>query len=221
MTFKDDGMMTTYYREYNKECNGTGDKTLVGNWVEERALRAKEDTGRYKLWVNGQDDPTDLQKTYTKKTERPDGGSSLNTFSRTFAHDETVPVGFWMSSNEVPEQPYNKYVAPGKGAREAVLERRAREIAQAQVGAEVEREARVTSDFNSTYQLEFTEKELPDQIGTRRKGTPDLLWRKEAGLTDPSRLPIERVEPIRRHFGKNDTFSRPVTLAKEGAEKDA
>ncbi len=38
-TFKDDGHALTYYREYNKEV-GTGDKTLVGNWVEERALRA-------------------------------------------------------------------------------------------------------------------------------------------------------------------------------------
>ena len=37
-TFKDDGAALTYYREYNKEV-GTGDLTLTGNWVEERALR--------------------------------------------------------------------------------------------------------------------------------------------------------------------------------------
>ena len=43
-TFKDDGASLTYYREYNKEV-GTGDKTLVGNWVEERALRDTIDTG--------------------------------------------------------------------------------------------------------------------------------------------------------------------------------
>ena len=32
-TFKDDGASLTYFRDYNKEV-GTGDKTLVGNWVE-------------------------------------------------------------------------------------------------------------------------------------------------------------------------------------------
>ena len=213
--------MTTYYREYNKECNGTGDKTLVGNWVEERALREREATGRYRVWVNQEDDPEQLQKTYTKKTERPDAGSSLNTFSRTFAHDESVPVSHWMTTNEVPVQPHNRYVSPGKGAREALLERRAREIAEAQVAHEKELESRTVVDFNSSYKLDYTEKELPEEIGKRRMGTPDLLWRKEAGITDAHRLPIERTEPIKRYFGKNDTFSRPVTLAKEGAEKDA
>ena len=44
-TFKDDGHALTFYREYNKEV-GTGDKTLVGNWVEERALRDVCETGR-------------------------------------------------------------------------------------------------------------------------------------------------------------------------------
>ena len=37
-TFKDDGSNLTYYREYNKEVNAKNE-TLVGNWVEERALR--------------------------------------------------------------------------------------------------------------------------------------------------------------------------------------
>ena len=44
-TFKDDGHALTFYREYNKEV-GTGDKTLVCNWVEERALRDVCETGR-------------------------------------------------------------------------------------------------------------------------------------------------------------------------------
>merc|ERR1712086_746400 len=50
-TFKDDGGTMTYYREYNKEVLDKND-TLVGNWVEERALRDQIGTGRYALWVN-------------------------------------------------------------------------------------------------------------------------------------------------------------------------
>ena len=68
-TFKDDGASLTYYREYNKEV-GTGDKTLVGNWVEERALRDVIKTGRYKLWVDPSSDGTVKQPTYTKFTTR-------------------------------------------------------------------------------------------------------------------------------------------------------
>jgi len=191
----------------------------VGNWVEERALRdTAEATGRYKLWVNKSDEPSAPQKTFTFSSERPDTGASLNTFSRTFAHEEAVPVDFWMTSNEVPRE--MKYVTQATGVREALLERRAREMAAAQIGADVEFEARVTPVFETTYGLSFTEKELPAEIGTRRKGTPDLLWRVEAGLTDAHRLPTTQLHAPQRSFGKNDTFSRPVTLAKEGWEKD-
>ena len=45
-TFKDDGGTMTYYREYNKEVLEKNE-TLVGNWVEERALRDQIGTGRY------------------------------------------------------------------------------------------------------------------------------------------------------------------------------
>ena len=52
-TFKDDGGTMTYYREYNKEVLEKNE-TLVGNWVEERALRDQIGTGRYathlQLW---------------------------------------------------------------------------------------------------------------------------------------------------------------------------
>ena len=47
-TFKDSGESMTYYREYNKEVNSKNE-TLVGNWVEERALRDQIHTGRYQL----------------------------------------------------------------------------------------------------------------------------------------------------------------------------
>ena len=83
-TFKDDGSALTFYREYNKEV-GTGDRTLVGNWVEERALRDVAETGRYKLWANPDQDPRAMQTTFTKQTPRPD---NCDTFRRVFAHSE-------------------------------------------------------------------------------------------------------------------------------------
>ena len=89
-TFKDDGAMLTYYREYNKEVNAK-DNTLVGNWVEERALKEEIGTGRYALWVNKGDEKsaaTEKQRTFTKFVTRPD---ALDTFSRTLAHSEVRP----------------------------------------------------------------------------------------------------------------------------------
>ena len=89
-TFKDDGGRMTYYREYNKEVLDKND-TLVGNWVEERALREQIGTGRYALWVNTGDEKsvaTNKQQTFTKFTTRPD---ALDTFSRTLAHSDHTP----------------------------------------------------------------------------------------------------------------------------------
>ena len=83
-TFKDDGSRLTYFREYNKEV-GTGDKTLVGNWVEERALRESVETGRYKMWTNPDPDPKAQQQTFTKFTTRPD---TLDTYRRTVVHSD-------------------------------------------------------------------------------------------------------------------------------------
>ena len=81
MTLKDDGYEGTYYREYNKECNETGDKTLVGNWVEERALQGIEQSGRYAQWVQG-------------------GSPVLDSFSRTFGATDSTPGAREASSHE-------------------------------------------------------------------------------------------------------------------------
>ena len=83
-TFKDDGNSMTYYREYNKEVNDKNE-TLVGNWVEERALRDQIQTGRYQLWVDNSDDPGKTSRQFTKFTQRPD---ALDTYSRTLVHSE-------------------------------------------------------------------------------------------------------------------------------------
>ena len=152
-TFKDDGSALTYYREYNKEVNDKNE-TLVGNWVEERALKEQIGTGRYQLWVTKGDEksvPTQPQKTFTKFSTRPD---ALDTFSRTLAHSDVrtspaqpthalarrarwphranvpcaqfTPQSEYCTNNQVPDPGYAKYINPGTGAREKLLVERAR-----------------------------------------------------------------------------------------------
>jgi len=233
-TFKDDGSSLTYYREYNKEV-GTGDKTLIGNWVEERALRQELETGRYQHWVNTSTDPTEKQKRFTKFTTRPD---SDGTYMRTVVHSDHTPSADFVTSNNVPDPGYSVYAKQGKGAREALLEQRARELASATTPVEPE----LPPQYQSTYLQDYTTKDLPtsDTLGRRVmmtqnmediKGAGDGLWRKEAGIVSKN-LVAEHAGAIPGHtftstgykpsysFGKQDTFSTPIEHYQKGEEKD-
>lgn len=233
-TFKDDGSSLTYYREYNKEV-GTGDKTLVGNWVEERALRDSVDTGRYKHWVNTSTDPTEKQKTFTKFTTRPDVDG---TYQRTVVHSDHTPSAEYFTSNQVPDPGYSVYVSKGKGAREQLLEARAMELA-AKTSVE---EPELPAQYQSTYRQDYVDKELPlaETLGRRVmmtqnmqdiKGAGDGLWRKEADICKRS-LVMEATNAMpgmsytangmmpARSFGKDATFSTPISIYMKGEEKD-
>ena len=233
-TFKDDGAALTYYREYNKEV-GTGDKTLVGNWVEERALRDTIETGRYKLWVNPNTDPKAHQTTYTKVTTRPD---SLDTYRRTVVHSDHTPSNEYITNNQVPDPGYAVYVHPGQGARTAMLEKRARELAAVNVPHEPE----LPPQYQTTYKQDFVSKDLPanETLGRRVmmtqnmqdiKGAGDFLWRKEMDVvhrhlvvegTDggPNQtFTMQGVKPANA-FGKDTAFSTPIYEYQKGQEKD-
>lgn len=233
-TFKDDGSTLTYYREYNKEV-GTGDKTLVGNWVEERALRDAVETGRYKLWCNPSTDPKAPQETYTKFTTRPD---TLNTYRRTVVHSDHTPAAEFITSNQVPDPGYSVYVSKGKGAREALLEARAWELAKATEPVE----PTLPPQYQSTYSQDYVPKDLPagETLGRRVmmtqnmadiKGAGDGLWRKEQNIVSRHMVvehteggfnqtfTMQGVKPA-RSFGKDADFSTPVYEYMKGEEKD-
>lgn len=233
-TFKDDGASLTYYREYNKEV-GTGDRTLVGNWVEERALRDVIKTGRYKLWVDPTADGNVKQQTFTKFTTRPD---SLDTYRRTVVHSDHTPAAEYITSNNVPDPGYSVYVNPNKGAREQMLERRAMELAAQTNQSEPE----LPPQYQSTYKQDFIDKELPgaETLGRRVmmtqnmkdiKGAGDGLWRKEHDIVarhlvtegteaGPNQaFTMSGVRPA-RSFGKDATFSTPIAIYQKGEEKD-
>jgi len=233
-TFKDDGSSLTYYREYNKEV-GTGDKTLVGNWVEERALRDMISTGRYKLWVNPKEDPKALQQTFTKFTTRPD---ARDTYQRTVTHSDHTPAAEYITSNQVPDPGYAVYVNPNKGSREALLEARAMELASAVTPVEPE----LPPQYQSTHKLDYTTKDLPlaSTLGRRVmmtqnmqdiKGAGDGLWRKEYDITKrhlyvegtdgaPNQAFTMKGTQQSRSFGMDTSFSTPIYHYQKGEEKD-
>jgi len=233
-TFKDDGASLTYYREYNKEV-GTGDKTLVGNWVEERALRDMVETGRYKPWVDHTTDPKAFQQTYTKFTTRPD---VIDTYRRTVTHSDHTPSAEFITSNQVPDPGYSVYKYPAKGAREAVLEERARALANATTPHEPE----LPAQYQTTHKQDFVSKDLPEAATLGRrvmmtqnhediKGAGDGLWRKEHDIV-ARQLVVEATEAgfnqtftalgvkPARSFGKDATFSTPLAEYMKGEEKD-
>jgi len=224
-TFKDDGSALTYYREYNKEV-GTGDKTLVGNWVEERALRDTIKTGRYHLWANPDPDPKAPQQTFTKFTTRPD---SLDTYNRTLVHSDHTPPAEFATSNMPTDPGYAVYVNPQKGVRTALLEKRAMELAQSSAPVE---EA-LPPQFFSTTQCDFVPKDLPApaEMGRRVmmtqnmediKGAGDAVWRASNALISPALVANapEPAETLRSGFGKDTSFSVPISEYLKGETKN-
>lgn len=85
-------------------------------------------TGRYKLWANPSQDPKAPQRTFSKSATRPD---DLDTYRRTMLHSEYTPTAEYQTSNQVVDPGYCVYTNPAKGAREAMLEKRAMDLAKA------------------------------------------------------------------------------------------
>jgi len=233
-TFKDDGGTMTYYREYNKEVLDKND-TLVGNWVEERALRDQIGTGRYALWVNTGDEKsvaTNKQKTFTKFNTRPD---AHDTFERTLAHSDHTPSAEYCTNNDVRDPGYARYVNPGVGAREKLLVQRAAALAKDEEDGTI---GELPSNYQSTHRQDFGQLELPPAESLGRKvmmtqnmidikGAGDGLWRKEAGLTAKNlfiegegggfnqTMTATGIKP-KFGFGKVSDFSTPIEHAIHG-----
>lgn len=211
-TFKDDGSALTYYREYNKEV-GTGDKTLVGNWVEERALREDIKTGRYKLWTNPDPDPQAPQQTLTKFQTRSE---VLDTYRRTTSHSDHVPPSEFSTSNQVKDPGYAVYKNPDVGVRTALMEKRAQELAMASAPPP----DTLPSQYYSTSKQDFVPKDLPanDELGRRVmmtqnmediKGAGDGLWRKEHDIV-ARHLVVEGSESAPTNMSSAPYYNRTV-----------
>jgi len=193
----------------------------VGNWVEERALRDAVETGRYALWTNPSADPQAPQTSFTKSVPRPD---NADTFRRVVAHNDHTPAAQFITTNQVPDPGYSVYSNPTMGARERLLEERARAMAEAYQPPSDE----LPSQLQTTMRQDFVSKELPsvDTLGRRvMTGEPDITWRKEAGVVAPHRFEdpanVPPSMPLgQAYFGKSNQFTLPIELAKSGIEKD-
>ena len=73
--------MTHPFAEFNK-CENQG--TLVGNWVEEHALKDLTGSFRYKAWVDHKDVEGD--SVYPKHLT----ASRMETFGRVFEHSDNL-----------------------------------------------------------------------------------------------------------------------------------
>ena len=151
-------MTKTYYKDYNKV---TGQQsTLVGNWYEERALKDTTGQMRSTQWVSPSDPSLQgaAEPMHTKAKGHPD---LEDTTMRVFFHSDYVaPSEFKPASQMFTEDRWRRYEPKATGSRTALLERRARELAQAQVAgeeaaAEDDREQVLTAGRVSEMQAAF------------------------------------------------------------------
>merc|ERR1712216_461025 len=110
--FKDDKNLGTNYRDYNKEDN---DKCLIGNWVEERALKEDVGTFRYPKWVNADPDQTIQDSRYTKNGLHS-GLEADNSGARVLTHSDYVHPSNYVTANNVPADTYRVYHDKEAGA---------------------------------------------------------------------------------------------------------
>ncbi len=200
MALKDSTDTLTFFRDYNKEV-GNGDLTLVGNWVEERALRHNEGTGRYKQWAR----PDNLGSViFSKSRPRPDGGDANNTFRRTMLGSEYLPASEYATSNAPASDAFRKYVEPEVGARERNLRERAMEEARNVLLASMPPPER--PDYVTETKAGFPgyqPSEPLSKFGRKERFGEPKIWETEPG-----------PEPMVRWHGRNARFSNPIQVNK-------
>ncbi|KAG8469762.1 hypothetical protein KFE25_006217 [Diacronema lutheri] len=133
-TFKDSDADKTFFKDYNKV--DVHESTLVGNWHEERALKQMTGQMRSTQWVapSSEAHQGDAEPMRTKMKGHPD---LQDTTMRVFFHSDYVePKDFKPASQMFREDPWRTYEDKGVGARTALMQRRARELAAAQLAAE-------------------------------------------------------------------------------------
>mmetsp|Transcript_38994 Transcript_38994/g.90313 ORF Transcript_38994/g.90313 Transcript_38994/m.90313 type:complete len:268 (+) Transcript_38994:101-904(+) len=223
-TFKDSSIDKTYYKDYNKVDGQQA--VLVGNWAEERAL--KESTGQMRStqWV----EPSSAmlqgvaEPSHTKMKGHPD---MEDTTMRVFFHSDYIePRDFKPASQLFREDKWRRYEDKGTGARTAMLECRAREMAGEQVRAEEAAEAAVAEQLLADGRVSETRANFAGAIPARgddpsrgkrimktQDGAPahrDSLFLVESGLLAPH---LADYGAAASHFDVSNLPVEPVTYA--------
>ncbi len=157
--------MTHPFAEFNK-CENQG--TLVGNWVEEHALKDLTGSFRYKAWVDHKNVEGD--SVYPKHLT----ASRMETFGRVFEHSDKLESADWITHNHYTYSGLMKgaYREPKlAGKRMSATMKKAKKEAMAEPPIEV-----VKPDFTTTCRAAFTENDLTGlEIGARVMKTQDGL----------------------------------------------
>lgn len=203
--------MATMEDQYNKKSN---QGALIGNWVEERALKADTGEPRYRQWEDsiGEDGPRDDSgpqgptQRWTKGGEKADQNDS---FGRCFLHDDRDDYSTVKSFNETSyENPKNltgnkvtrEYRAVGEGAKARLTQQEMWDLASkaAEEQAEQENQNILDEPLVSTQQEAFQapppgayKKVIGSRVMRTRDGrdipndTRDITFLRETGIRGP------------------------------------
>ena len=151
--------MTHPFADYNKYQN---QGVLVGNWVEEHALKTSTGTHRYEPWVE-----MEQQSVYPKHLK----ASSMVTFGRVFEHSDNLQSKDWLTHNHsthcASQGNYREMAVHGK--RSQMMMMKAREEAMKEPEKEPEK-----PNYTTTCRAAYTENDLSGlEIGARVMKTQD------------------------------------------------
>jgi len=218
--------MATMEDQYNKKENKG---SLIGNWVEERALQETTGVFRYQEWEDsiGEEGPRDdsvVTQRFTKGGEKADQN---DTFNRCFSHMDHEEYGDMKTfsedtfKNPTKQGGYRQYKDVGQGSRTRLTQQEMWDLAtqQAEQQADEENRNMMEEPLVSTQQESFQvppggayKKPIGQRVMNTRDNraipndTRDLTFLVETGIRMPdTRLDYQDVsnmpEPQGAHKG--------------------
>jgi len=231
---------TTMEDQYNKKENKG---SLIGNWVEERALQETTGIFRYQEWEDsiGEEGPKDDSVVTTRWTKGGEKADQNDTFNRCFSHMDHQEYGSMRSFTEHTYQNpakttgYREYRDVGAGTRSRMTQQEMWDLAAKQAEAQAEEENRnmMEEPLVSTVQESFQappEGAYTKPIGSRvmntrdnraiPNDTRDITFLVESGIRGPdTRLNYQDVgtlsEPTGPHHG--DVYTSQAITFYSGA----
>jgi len=197
--------MATMEDQYNKKVNKG---SLIGNWIEERALLDNTGVFRYQEWEDsiGEEGPKDdsvVAKRWTKGGEKADQN---DTFNRCFSHSDHQEYDSMKTSSEHSHQHpqkrtgYREYRDVGQGSRTRMTQQEMWDLATQQAESQAEEENRnmMEEPLVSTQQESFQAppaaaytKPIGARVMNTRDGRPipndsrDITFLVESGIRHP------------------------------------
>ncbi|WZN61564.1 hypothetical protein HKI87_04g30990 [Chloropicon roscoffensis] len=193
--------MTHPFADYNKYQN---QGVLVGNWVEEHALKTSTGTHRYEAWV-----AAEQESVYPKHLK----ASSMETFGRVFEHSDNLHSKDWITHNHSThchsQGNYREQALQGK--RSTRMMKKALEEALQEPDKEPEK-----PNFETSQRATYKENDLKGLvIGARVMKTQDgkPVKRDHVFLAESKIVDRYRADKVRgREFNTGTPPDQAVTI---------